>query len=251
MKVSIVTAVFNGIDFIEACICSVLTQDYINLEYIVIDGGSTDGTIEVLRRYRSRISIFESGPDLGYYDALNKGIQMASGVLVGVLNADDLFADQDVLSTVVHAFRLNRCDAVYGNLCMVDRWNPGQRIRCWDSRTYSRADLELGWMPPHPTLYLRKSLFVMYGGYDLNFGCSADYEMILRLLYTYRIKAFFLNKLMVIMRVGGMSNASFSVRFRTLFSDYCALKVSQVPRPFTALLGKKIRKLTQYVICYY
>ena len=250
MKVSIVTCVFNGVDFIEDTIRSVLGQNYLDVEYILIDGGSTDGTIEVVQRYLSRIAVFVSGPDLGYYDALNKGIRMASGSLIGVLNADDFYADEDVLSAVVQTFRRNSCDALYGNLCVVERWNVRQRNRYWDSLIYSKADLELGWMPAHPTLYLRKSLLVKYGGYVLNLGCSADYEMILRLLYMQQIRVVFLDKLMVMMRAGGMSSASFQVRLKTLFSDYSALKKSQVPWPLKALLGKKVRKLKQYARCF-
>ncbi len=247
MRVTIITAVFNGVDFIEDCILSVLTQNYRDLEYILIDGGSTDGTLAVVHKYLDCIGYFETGPDMGMYDALNKGIQRATGDVVGILNSDDLLADIDVVSSIAHCFRRNSCDAVYGNLNVVMRGNVDWLLRSWKSRVFNRGDLEFGWMPAHPTLYLKKELFMHFGNYTLDLGCSADYEMVLRLFYTQHITAFFLNKLLVIMRSGGMGSRSFRIRALSLLTDYGALTIHNVRCPAKALFGKKIRKLKQFI----
>lgn len=245
MKVTIITCVFNGVSFIEACIASVLAQNYQCIEYIVIDGGSTDGTLAVIYNYLDRIDRFEIGSDCGFYDALNKGIALASGEIVGVLNSDDLFADDEVVSAIVNCFRRNSCDAVYGNLNLVSRTEVGRILRCWNSKEATREDIESGWMPAHPALFLKRALFQSFGNYVLTLGCSADYELVLRFFYVRKIKSFFLNRLLVVMRSGGMSSRSVSIRCLTLWTDYHALKRNKIPFPIKALFVKKVGKLKQ------
>ncbi|RQO75437.1 glycosyl transferase [Pedobacter sp. KBW06] len=246
MKISVVTVVFNSVEFIEDCILSVVGQDHLTVEYIVIDGGSTDGTIEVINRYLKQISYFCSEKDRGLYDALNKGIAVATGEVLGILHADDCFADRRVLSAVAECFQRNECEAVYGNLNFIKRHFPAEAHRKWFSKVYSRKDLQYGWMPAHPTLFLKKELFLSRGGYLLNFGTSADYELILRYFYRNRIDAVFLDRVLVNMRLGGVSNGSLRKRSRAAVSDYKALIAHEIPYPSLVLLLKKLRKIRQF-----
>jgi glycosyltransferase involved in cell wall biosynthesis len=246
MKISIVTVVFNGVEFIEDRILSLAAQDHLTIEYILIDGGSTDGTIEVINRYLKYISYFCSEKDRGLYDGLNKGIAIATGEVLGVLHADDCFADRGVLSAVANCFKANPCDAVYGHLNFIQRHFPAELKRKWVSKAYHRKDLRYGWMPAHPTLFLKKELFISLGGYALDFGTSADYELILRYFYRNRIHAVFLDRVLVDMRLGGLSNGSFRKRGRAAIYDYKALSTHGIPYPFLVLVLKKLRKVRQF-----
>lgn len=246
MKVSIVTVVFNCFDFIEPCIESVLSQDYPDIEYIIIDGGSVDGTVSVIKKYADRIDCFVSDSDMGMYDALNKGIDMTTGDLVGILNADDRLASVDIISSVVNCFKEKDCEAVYGNIKFIER-NEGFLItREWTSSPYCISDLLYGWMPPHPTLYVKRNVLLTAGRYSLKFGTCADYDMILRLLYKNKVKAIFLDKLMVVMRKGGMSNGSIRKVVLAIINDYRILVHHDIPNPLIALLLKKARKINQF-----
>lgn len=246
MKVSIVTVVRNAEDFIEDCIKSVLSQDYKDIEYIVIDGRSTDHTLEIIQQYRNRIQIFVSETDEGLYHALNKGIAQANGEVIGILNADDFFASQDVISLVSNCFHEKRCEAVYGNLDMFKRNRSGKVLRRWRSKQHQPLDLKLGWMPAHPTFYIKRSVLLQYDAYRPQFGVSADYELILRLLYRHRIHAIFLCQTLVHMRSGGISNGSPAKLLNTFINDYRALKENEIPSPLLAAVIKKIRKIKQY-----
>lgn len=246
MKISIVTVVFNGVEFIEDCILSVAAQDHLTIEYIVIDGGSTDGTIKVINRCLKHISHFRSEKDRGLYDGLNKGIAMATGEVVGILHSDDCFADEGVLSAVANCFKVHECEAVYGNLNFMQRDFSGGSTRKWISKVYSRRDLRYGWMPAHPALFLKKELFLSLGGYALDFGSCADYELILRYFYRNRIYAVFLNRVLVNMRLGGLSNGSLRKRSEAAVYDYKALNIHEIPHPLLVLLLKRLRKVRQF-----
>lgn len=246
MKISIVTVVFNGVEFIEDCILSLAAQDHLTIEYIMIDGGSTDGTVEVINRYLKYISYFCSEKDSGLYDGLNKGIAIATGEVLGILHADDYFADPGVLSAVANSFKANECEAMYGHLNFIQRHCPADLKRKWVSKIYNRKDLRYGWMPAHPTLFLKKELFLSLGGYALDFGTSADYELILRYFHRNRIHAVFLDRILVNMRLGGLSNGSFRKRGRAAVYDYKALSTHEIPYPFLVLVLKKLRKVRQF-----
>jgi glycosyltransferase involved in cell wall biosynthesis len=246
VKVSIITVVQNCKEYIEDCIQSVISQLYPDIEYIVIDGHSTDGTLGIINRYQSNISHCLSEPDGGMYAALNKGIAMATGDIVGILNADDYFVNQGVVGELVQCLLEHNCDAVYGNLNYVNRADTDRIFRKWLSRNVNLKDLERGWMPAHPTLFIRRKYFDLYGCYAIDFGTAADYELILRFLYTHRLKAVFLDKLLVNMRTGGMSNGSLKKRCLALMYDYKAIRSHNLPNPFVALTLKKIRKLRQF-----
>lgn len=247
MKVSIITVVFNGEKFLKDCIESVIAQDYKNIEYIVIDGGSTDETLSIIEKFRPHIHYSISEKDQGMYDALNKGIRVASGDVIGILNADDMLVSLDVISTIVEEFELNKADGVYGNLNYIDTTANKNIIRKWISKQFIEKDILYGWMPAHPTLYLKKELFSLYGDYSLNFGTAADYELIVRFLYSNKVKARFLDKLIVNMRVGGMSNSSLKQRYLGLLNDYKAAKENNLPYPLLTVFLKKISKFQQFL----
>lgn len=247
MKISLITVVYNGEKYLKDCIESVINQDYADLEYLVIDGGSTDSTLSIIENYKDKIAHFVSEKDRGMYDALNKGISMASGEIIGILNADDMLASVTTLSQIAAQFKAYGADGVYGNLNYIDPSNSNRILRKWVSKPFTKKDIALGWMPAHPTLYLKKELFERYGNYSLNFGTAADYELMLRFLYKYEVNAVFLDQLIVDMRIGGMSNASFKHRHHALVNDYKALKANQVPFPALALFLKKISKVSQFL----
>ncbi|MFD0941951.1 glycosyltransferase family 2 protein [Pedobacter boryungensis] len=246
LKVSLITVVYNGEKYIEDCVKSVISQKYNDIEYIVIDGESTDSTLAILEKHKSNIDIFVSEKDKGMYDALNKGIILATGDIIGILNADDMLANTDVISNIVSCFKQTSSDAVYGNLNYISP-DSNQIVRKWKSKQFTKKDIELGWMPAHPTLYIKKELFNRLGHYSLNFGTAADYELMLRYLYRFQINAVFLNQLIVKMRTGGMSNASFRHRYHALINDYKAIKANKVSFPLITILLKKMSKIRQYL----
>ncbi len=247
MKVTIITVVFNAEKYLKDCIDSVLGQDYENIEYVVIDGGSTDATLSIIESYSSKIHYFISEPDKGMYDALNKGIKIAIGDVIGILNADDMLASDDVISAIVREFKEKQPDGVYGNLNYIDLGFSKKIIRKWVSKQFVKRDILLGWMPAHPTLYLKKELFSHYGNYSLDFGTAADYELMIRFLYLHQVNAKFLDKLFVNMRVGGMSNSSLKQRYLALINDYKAVKKNSLPYPLLTVFFKKITKLKQFL----
>lgn len=246
MKITIITVVYNAQQYLQYCIESVIEQDYKNIEYILIDGNSTDDSFEIAKQYKEHINILISEPDKGMYDALNKGIAMATGEIVGILNADDMLAAKDVISAVANLFKISNADGVYGDLNYVDKNDSQKIIRKWQSTSSDPEDLAWGWMPAHPTLYLKRSMFQHFGSYSLSFGSAADYEFMLRLLYKNRINVHYLDKLMVNMRVGGMSNKNMTQRYKAFLNDYKALKHNQVKTAFLALMLKKARKIKQF-----
>ncbi|WP_343531528.1 glycosyltransferase family 2 protein [Pedobacter sp.] len=246
MKISIITVVYNGEQHVRDCIESVLSQTYSNIEYILIDGDSTDGTYRIAQEYKNRLAVLLSEPDKGMYDALNKGISLATGEVIGILNADDMLADKQVVSEIAKKLQSTNADAVYGDLNYVAPENIARILRKWRSSKAKPVDLALGWMPAHPTLYLKAELFKRLGGYQLNYGSAADYELMLRFLYKNRITSAHLPMLMVNMRNGGMSNQSLKHRYAAMKNDYAALKHNQIPLPLLALLLKKLRKIRQF-----
>ena len=246
MKISLITVVYNGERFLESCIDSVIAQDYADLEYILIDGASTDKSLEIANKYRDKIDVLLSEKDKGMYDALNKGIALAKGEIIGILNADDMLATNDVISTIAKTFSSSQTDGVYGDLNYIDPNNTNKIIRKWKGKPYSLGGIKRGWMPAHPTLYLKRSLFVKYGNYSLNFGTAADYELMLRFLFKHKIKAIYLNKLIVKMRTGGMSNASLKLRKHALDNDLKAIRENGIKLPYLTLFLKKIRKIQQF-----
>lgn len=246
MKISIITVVYNADAFLKDCIQSVIEQTYSNIEYIIVDGGSTDDTISIVESYGAFISHFISEKDRGLYDAINKGIKFATGDIIGLLNADDMLSDRTVLQKVANQFiQSEDIQGVYGDLNYVHP-STGRTIREWKSRQSSIKDFEKGWMPAHPTLYLKKDLFAEYGNYALDMGTVADYDLILRYFYIHRIRAKYLPYLFINMRTGGVSNRSLGSLLRAAYNDFRALKRNNIPKPLLVLFYKKLSKLEQF-----
>jgi glycosyltransferase involved in cell wall biosynthesis len=247
VKISVITAVFNSRDTIAQAIQSILEQDYADVELIVIDGASTDGTREILELYRDSIDVLISEPDRGVYDALNKGIGLAGGDVVGFLHADDLFADRQALQRVAAMIETTGTTSVYGDLVYVRKENPESIVRYWRSGAFSIARLRRGWMPPHPTLYVRRSVFERFGGFDCSFHIAADYDWILRFLGRERLSCAYIPEVLVKMRVGGISNRSIANIFRKSREDYRALVANRVGGIGTLML-KNLRKVPQFFV---
>jgi glycosyltransferase involved in cell wall biosynthesis len=208
MKVSIITVTLNNAEYIEACIQSVITQDYKNIEYIVIDGGSTDGTIDVIKKYENKINIWISEPDNGMYDAINKGIRMSSGDVIGMLHSDDLYIDEHVISKVVQKF-CNNIDSVYADLVYVERNNLKKVVRYYDSSVFQISKFAYGWMPAHPTCFIKKNVYDKYGLYKTDYIVAADYELLVRFYAKHRVSYSYLPRVIIKMRRGGLSTRNF------------------------------------------
>ncbi len=245
IKISLITVTYNAENTIGRCIESVITQNFKNLEYIVIDGGSTDKTIPIINKYSKFISHFISEPDKGIYDAMNKGIKLATGDVIGVLNADDFFADTDILNAVSLVFNKNNVDIVYGDLDYVN--TEGDIIRKWRSKAYKQGLFNWGWMPPHPTFYCKRNIFGNLGGYSLEYGTAADYELMLRYMHLNKVGAFYLKKVLVKMKVGGISNKNFSNRVKGMLHDFKAMRFNGIMLPVLTLICKPARKIIQYL----
>lgn len=245
MKISIITVVFNAENYIKCCMESVVNQTYTDLEYIIIDGGSTDNTLDIINSFHGAKFKLISDKDNGMYDALNKGIKYASGEVVGFLHADDFYASNTIIEEIAHFFLKSSSNAIYGDLNYVHP-DSFKVIRKWISKPYALKDIEQGWMPPHPTLFVKKQVYLEIGGYSLNYGSAADYEFILRLLYTSKVKAHYFPHLIVNMRTGGMSNANIWSRIEAFYNDYKALRFHQVPYSLLVVFLKKFKKIVQY-----
>ena len=215
------------------------------MEHIVIDGGSDDGTLPILKARQADLAVLVSEPDAGVYDGLNKGIARATGDIVGLLHADDVFAGPEVLSRVAAAFEDPAVDAVYGDLEYVARDDLSRVIRHWSAGEYDSSRLRWGWMPPHPTLYLRRSLYERFGGFDTRYRIAADYDLMLRMLTRMEGKVVYIPEVLVRMRLGGISNRSLRSIARKSREDYQAIRANRIGGPGT-LVSKNLRKLPQF-----
>ena len=246
MKVSIITVTYNSDQYLEDCIVSVINQSYKNIEYIIIDGKSIDKTISIIKKYEHQIHKWVSESDKGMYDAINKGMEMCSGDIIGILNSDDIFDNKDVISEIVKAFSENNVDSIYGDLEYVDPDNTNKIYRTWKGKSYKRNLFLKGWMPAHPTFYFKRALFEKYGGYENHFYTAADYELMARYLFKNNATSYYLPKLIVKMRRGGQSNSDLRTRFRANRRDYLAMKKNNIPFAFLVSILKPLSKLHQY-----
>jgi glycosyltransferase involved in cell wall biosynthesis len=244
LKISLITVVYNAHSTIKRCIESVIAQNYTNVEYIIIDGGSTDGTLQIIEQYKPYITIFLSETDKGIYDAMNKGIKLATGDIVGTLNSDDFFADNVVLNQIAKAFEQHKTDIVYGNLDYINL--KGKTIRKWNSGEYKEGLFNWGWMPPHPTFYCKRLLFENLGAYNLHYGTAADYELMSRFIHLNKISTYYLNKTIIKMSTGGVSNVTLASRYKAWVFDCKAMRKNGVLFPLLAIVLKPLRKVVQY-----
>lgn len=248
MKVSIITAVFNNVETLEYCIESVLSQSYRNIEYIIIDGGSADGTLDVIKKYDDKISYWVSEPDNGIYDAMNKGIRAATGDIVGILNSDDMYADEFVIENVVKCLSVNNVDTCYGDLVYVDKFDLDKVIRYWKSSDYRSGLFSKGWAPPHPTFFVRRGVYEKYGMFDLSYRLAADFELMMRFLAKYKIPSVYIPNILVRMRMGGVTNRSVLNIIKQNLEIYRAGRTNNIPISLFALTFKKsINRITQFI----
>jgi glycosyltransferase len=246
MKVSIITATYNSVETIADTLQSLNMQSYFNIEYIIIDGGSKDNTLGVINQLCPRVSSVISEKDEGIYDALNKGINIATGDIIGFLHSDDLFAYPDVVKDIVSQLISSNSDAIYGDLQYVSKADTNNVIRLWKSGTCTRDKLRKGWMPPHPTFYMKRELYKKFGSFNLNLKISADYDSLLRFLWTNDVKTTYLPKVLIKMRVGGASNRSLKNIIKKTKEDILALKNNHIFWP-VALFFKNVSKIPQFV----
>ena len=252
-KVSIITVCFNSAKTIRDTIESVLSQDYPDIEYIIIDGGSSDETLAIVKEYAGRISVILSERDQGIYDAMNKGVALASGDIVGMLNSDDVYMNEHAVSDLMKKMQDAKADSVFADLVIVDPLDLSKVLRYYDSSYFSPSKFRFGWMPAHPTFFVKKSLYDKVGPYSLNYKISADYEMLIRLLWVQKASYAYLQKPVVRMRYGGASTADLS---RNLLlnreivqacrvngiSTNLILVLLKIPAKLLGLIGKRSSK---------
>ena len=241
---SIITVCYNSALTIRDTFESVLNQTYSDIDYVVVDGNSTDETISIIKEYEHKFNgrmRWISEPDNGLYDAMNKGLKTANGEITGILNSDDRYASDDVLKQVVDTVSGKNTDSCYGNLLYVKKNKP---YRYWQAG--NRKSFKLGWMPPHPSLFIKKNVYEKYGYYRLDCGTAADYELMLRFLEKEKVTTQWIDELLVIMRVGGISNRSISSRIEALNNDKRGWIVNNLKPYFFTTFLKKARKIPQY-----
>ena len=246
MKISIITIVYNRVHCISDCIESVLNQTYNNIEYLVIDGGSTDGTQQKIARYKERIDYYSSEKDEGIFDALNKGIKNATGDVIGILNSDDFFFHKDTLKNIANSFESSNADLVYAKGLFVDKENPNRIKRIYPSRAFRKRFLYFGWIPLHTTIFVRREIFEKYGMYNPGYTIASDYEISLRWFKNDQIKKMFLNEWVVKMRLGGLSTSA-KLQIKKSREDLRIIKLYNLNGIFT-LACKIGRKIPQYII---
>ena len=246
MKISIITVAYNSASTIEDTIKSVTSQDYDNIEYIIIDGGSTDETMSIVERYSDRIEQIVSEKDKGIYDAMNKGVDRATGDVVGILNSDDFYTDNHVLSKVMSKFT-EETDAVYADLVYVDQKNTDKIVRKWISGEYKSGAFKKGWMPPHPTFFVRKKIYEKFGSYRLKLRSASDYEFMLRVVHKHGISLAYLPEIIVKMRAGGESNASLKNRIRSNKEDRMAWELNDLKPGNLTFIRKPLSKISQFI----
>ena len=248
MKVSIITVCYNSASTIEDTILSIANQTYQNIEYIIVDGNSKDSTVEIIKKHSGTVAKWISEKDNGIYDAMNKGVEMATGEIIGILNADDVFANNKVVENIVKYFADDSIDALYADLKYVQRDDITKVIRFWKSGEYREGKFYNGWMPPHPTLYLRKSIYQKYGNYRTDMPSAADYELMLRMIHVHKIKLAYYPEVTVLMREGGLSNRSIENRIKANRDDKRAWEVNNVSPKFYTLFMKPLSKILQFII---
>lgn len=247
MKISIVTAAYNSAATIRDTIESVLSQDYPDIEYVVADGGSKDGTVEILKSYGDKVK-WISERDSGIYEAMSKGVAMATGDAIGIMGSDDFYPDNQAISRVAKAFEESKADSVYGDLYYVDAEDTNKIVRNWQSGKYDRQRFLNGWMPPHTAFFLKKSAYDAYGLYDTSYQSAGDYELMLRMLYKHNVSSFYIPAVLMKMRTGGNSNASLKNRLRANKEDRRAWEMNGIKPRWYTLYVKPISKIFQWLV---
>jgi glycosyltransferase involved in cell wall biosynthesis len=247
LTVSLITACYNSEKYLIDTIKSVLSQSYRNIEYIIVDGASSDGTLDIIDSYRNQIAKFISEPDQGIYDAINKGIRMASGDIIGILNSDDFFYDNYVVEKVVYSFLEDKVESVFGDVKFVKANDPLKVVRYYSSKRFHPGKFKYGFMPAHPSFYTKREFFERYGYYKTDYKIAADYELLIRFLYINRINYKYLGMPFVIMRTGGASN-------KTMLSNYLLNKEIKraclengIPTNYIKIYSKYLFKIFEFI----
>lgn len=247
MKISIITACYNSAATIGDTLASVAMQDYPSIEHIIIDGSSSDNTLDIVNRFPHVVKVV-SERDNGIYDAMNKGIAVATGDVIGILNSDDVYTSGNVLSTVMKEFENTSIDAVYADLQYVQFHDLNKVTRTWHSGNFSKKKFYYGWMPPHPTFFVRRSVYRNIGTFNCKLRSAADYEFMLRVLVKNNHQASYIPEVLVKMRTGGMSNATLAHRFRANREDREAWRLNDIRPYFFTIPFKPLRKVLQFII---
>ncbi|HMV24504.1 MAG TPA: glycosyltransferase family 2 protein [Saprospiraceae bacterium] len=245
MKLSIITSCYNSAATIRDTLESVARQDYSDIEHIIVDGGSEDDTLAIVSEF-THVAKVVSEKDRGIYDAMNKGIAIATGDIIGILNSDDFYTGPGVISDVVRQMEQSGADTLYADLDYVSSTDKTKVVRSWRAGSYAVRKFYYGWMPPHPTFFVRKYIYERYGTFNLSLRSAADYEIMLRFLVRQDVTTTYLNKTIVQMRAGGQSNASITNRLRANAEDRKAWQINKLrPYLFTTFL-KPVRKIHQF-----
>lgn len=245
MKISIITITYNSARTLQRALDSVQSQTYKDIEHIIVDGASTDGTTDLIKKYADQYKNVRwiSEPDKGIYDALNKGIRMATGDAIGFLHSDDVFYSTDSVAHIARALEEEGVQVVYGDL---QYCNGEKVVRRWKSNDFNPCALKYGWMPPHPTVYVRREVYQEVGEYDEWFRISADYDMMLR-IFTAGYRSRYLPEVLVSMEVGGASNKNTKARLSKTQEDYIVLKKNHVGAGYLTVACKQLRKVKQFI----
>lgn len=245
MKVSIITTCYNRERTIGECINSVLSQDYPDIEFIIVDGASSDGTLAVVNSYKGKIARVISEPDKGMYEGINKGLRAATGDIIGLVHSDDYIFDSHVIGKIARCFADGNCDLVYGNGLYVDSEHPDRIRRDWKSGTYNRRKVSCGWLPLHPTVYITRDWLTKCGFYDEQYKIAADTDWLIRSLYDLSPRVKYINEYVVRMRMGGLSTSQSTAKRK--WSEDLRIYRAHGIWPYTALAGKILSKIPQFV----
>lgn len=245
MKVTIITSCFNREATIGQAIESVLAQDYSNIEYIVVDGASKDKSLQIINQYRDKISQIISEPDKGMYEAINKGIKASTGDIIGLLHSDDFLYSKDTISKIVQKFQSSKGDFIYGNGLFVNYHNTQKVIRNWIGGNYSKWKVKHGWLPLHPTCYIRKTCIDELGLYNENYKIAADTDFLFRYLYEANLKVIYLNEYIVKMRMGGLSTDK--TKRKQMWNEDIRIYQDHGLPPIWTKLQKIIWKIPQFI----
>lgn len=246
MKVSIITATYNSAATITDTLRSVASQNYEDIEHIIVDGVSMDNTLSIVGTF-DHVAKVTSEKDQGIYDAMNKGIAMCTGEIVGILNSDDFYTGDHVISEIVSIFNTNpNVQCAYADLVYVDPLDINKITRKWKSGSYNRDSFIYGWMPPHPTFFVKKEIYQKYGSFNTALSTAADYELMLRFLYVHKAVCMYLPGTIIKMRAGGASNQSMKARFSANKQDRLAWEINGLTPRFYTLYLKPLRKIVQY-----
>jgi glycosyltransferase len=246
MRISVITATYNSSATLRDTLESVKAQDHHDVEHIIVDGLSTDGTLNIVSEY-AHVATVISEKDKGIYDAMNKGIHAATGDIIGILNSDDFYHGKDVLSRVAAVFKERNCDALYGDLEYVDKVDLNKVTRYWRAGEYQKEAFKWGWMPPHPTFFVKRELYDRFGSFNLGLRTAADYELMLRLIHKEGVNLQYLPAILVKMRTGGASNNSIQSRLKANEDDKKAWAINGLKPFWFTLYLKPIRKISQFI----